>query len=54
MNSVKTGIRPNNIANRFPMLAYSMLEDNEVSAIWAYLKTVPKIHNINDFTPDDE
>jgi mono/diheme cytochrome c family protein len=52
VRAVKTGIRPNKIANRNPMLPYSMLEDEEVAAIWAYLQTVPVIHNPNDFTED--
>ncbi|MCW3125681.1 MAG: cytochrome c [Bacteroidetes bacterium] len=30
---------------RFPMLPYTALTDNEVHAIWQYLRTVPKIEN---------
>ena len=30
---------------REPMLAYNGMTDNEVSSIWAYLQTVPKISN---------
>ncbi len=54
IRAVKSGIRPNKIANRFPMPPYSRLEDEEISAIWAYLQTVPKINNPNDFTPDND
>lgn len=52
IRAVKSGIRPNNIATRYPMPPYTVLTDEEVSAIWAYLQTVPEIHNPNDFTPD--
>ena len=54
IKSVKMGIRPDQISNRYPMMAFSLLTDDEVSAIWAYLQTVPVIHNPNDFSPDDE
>jgi hypothetical protein len=53
IQAVKIGLRKNNISNRYPMLPFTLLEDEEVSAIWAYLQTVPVIHNPNDFTPDD-
>ncbi len=32
-------------ALRFPMLPYNALTDNEIHAIWQYLRTVPKIEN---------
>lgn len=54
IRAVKTGFRPDKIANRYPMLAFTLLEDAEVAAIWAYLQTVPVIHNPNDFTPENE
>jgi mono/diheme cytochrome c family protein len=50
IKAVKTGIRPGKIANRYPMMPYTRLEDEELSAIWAYLQTVPKIENQKDFT----
>ncbi len=53
IKSVKMGIRPDKISNRYPMMAFSLLTDDEVSAIWAYLQTVPVIHNPKDFTPDE-
>ena len=52
IRAVKSGIRPNKIANRFPMQPYTLLEDEEVAAIWAYLQTVPQINNPNDFSED--
>ena len=52
IRAVQSGIRSNKIANRYPMPPYTVLSDDEVSAIWAYLQTVPQIHNPNDFTPD--
>ncbi len=54
IKAVKTGIRPGKIANRYPMFPYAYLTDEEVSAIWVYLQTVPQINNSNDFTPDFE
>ncbi len=32
-------------AMRYPMLPYSNITDQEVKAIFAYLKTVPKLNN---------
>lgn len=52
--AVQTGIRPNNIATRYPMFPFPRLEKEELSAIWAYLQTVPKINTPKDFTPDSE
>ncbi|MBI1307921.1 MAG: c-type cytochrome [Bacteroidetes bacterium] len=40
---VKYGERPSGVATRYPMEPWSNLTDEEVSAIWAYLQTVPKI-----------
>lgn len=54
IKAVKTGIRPGTISNRYPMLPYPLLDDDEVSAIWAYLQTVPVIHNPKDFTEDSD
>ena len=43
IKAVKTGQLPNGEpALRYPMTAYSNLTDQEVKAIYAYLKTVPK------------
>lgn len=45
IRAVKTGIRPNGPSLRYPMIPYAAMTDEEVSAIWAYLQTVPIIHN---------
>ncbi|RYG43691.1 MAG: hypothetical protein EOO01_20880 [Chitinophagaceae bacterium] len=46
VKAVKYGIIPGNKpALRPPMQPYSALTDSEVKAIYAYLKTVPKIKN---------
>ena len=46
MKAVKYGQVPGNgPALRYPMQPYSSLTDAEVKAIYAYLKTVPKLHN---------
>lgn len=45
IQAVKYGQRPDGKAIRYPMLKLSQLADEEVSAMWAYLQTVPKIDN---------
>lgn len=46
VKAVKTGILPNGqSALRLPMKPYVYLSDDEVKAIYSYLKTIPKIHN---------
>ncbi|HEU5051923.1 MAG TPA: hypothetical protein VFT78_02355 [Hanamia sp.] len=45
VKAVKTGIVPNGPALRAPMKPYVYLSDGEVRAIYAYLKTIPKIKN---------
>ena len=46
IKAVKTGIIPTGgLALRFPMQPYSNLSDQEVKAIYAYLKTVPKLNH---------
>lgn len=42
---MKTGRRPNGKIVRYPMMPYGMLTDNEIKAIYAYLKTIPPIKN---------
>ena len=39
------GIRPDNRPLRYPMVPYRILEDDDVSAIFAYLRSVPAIVN---------
>lgn len=43
--ALRTGIRPAGSALRFPMTPFTQLTDEEAKAIWAYLETVPAIHN---------
>jgi hypothetical protein len=46
VTAIKTGILPNGQpALRYPMEPYANLTDKEAKAIYAYLKTVPKINN---------
>ena len=45
VKAVKTGILPNGPGVRPPMKPYTYLSDGEVRAIYAYLKTIPKINN---------
>jgi mono/diheme cytochrome c family protein len=40
------GIRPDNRPLRYPMVPYRPLGDEEVGAIYAYLRTVPPIRNV--------
>ena len=51
IRAVQSGIRPDRkIANRYPMLPYTLLTDDELSAIYAYLKTIPVINNPKEFS----
>ncbi|MDB5221324.1 MAG: putative diheme cytochrome c-553 [Myxococcaceae bacterium] len=43
--AVTTGVRPDGRVLHYPMLPKTELEPDEVGAIYAYLRTVPKIHN---------
>ena len=43
--AMKTGLRPDGRALRPPMPLRPELDDDEVSAMWAYLRTVPAIPN---------
>lgn len=45
IKAVKSGQVPNGPALRYPMQPYSNLTDQEVRAIYAYLKTVPKLNH---------
>jgi hypothetical protein len=45
VKAVKTGVVPNGPGLRSPMKPYSDLTDGEVKAVYAYLKTIPKIKN---------
>jgi len=43
--AIRTGIRPDNTVLTYPMSPMPELTDGEAGAIYAYLRTVPKIHN---------
>jgi len=43
--ALKQGIRPDNRPLRYPMVPYRPLGDDEVAAIFAYLRTIPPIRN---------
>lgn len=45
IKAVKSGVVPSGPAVRPPMTPYPDLSDNEARAIYAYLKSLPKIHN---------
>ena len=45
IKAVKYGQRPNGELTRYPMVPHGQLSDEEVSTIWAYLRTVPVIKN---------
>ena len=44
--AVRTGIRPDHTVLRYPMSPMPELTDADTSAIYAYLRTVPRIHNL--------
>jgi cytochrome c2 len=43
--TLKLGLRPDGRPLRSPMTARAELTDDEISAIWAYLRTVPRLAN---------
>ncbi|MDP4220008.1 MAG: c-type cytochrome [Bacteroidota bacterium] len=45
VHALRDGLRPDNTALPFPMARFPNLTDSEIVAIYAYLKTVPVIHN---------
>lgn len=48
IRSVKSGIKPDGSGtNQYPMPPFSLLKDEEVGAIWAYLQSIPVIKNDN-------
>ncbi len=48
--AMKEGRRPDGKLLRYPMSPKGNLKDYEIQGIWAYLQTVPKIHNAVDRT----
>jgi len=45
VRALKRGFRPDGTLVRYPMDLFTELSDDEVGAIYAYLRTVPKIHH---------
>ncbi len=45
VRAVREGFRPDNRPLRFPMEPIPSISPDEASAIWAYLQTVPKLHD---------
>ena len=45
VKAVRTGVVPNGPGLRDPMNPYIQLTDEEAKAIYAYLKTVPKLNH---------
>lgn len=43
--ALKMGIKPDGSTTRYPMLPYSQMTDEEAEAIFAYLESLPVIHN---------
>lgn len=44
-DALRFGKKPDGTTTRYPMFPYTRMDDLEVSSIWAYLKTIPKISN---------
>ncbi|MGW8314587.1 MAG: c-type cytochrome [Bacteroidales bacterium] len=45
IRTLRFGMKPDNTPLRYPMLPAPMITDEEASAIWAYLQTIPTIEN---------
>ncbi len=46
IKTVRFGVRPDGRdAIAFPMQPYTRMRDDEISAIWTYLESLPVIHN---------
>jgi mono/diheme cytochrome c family protein len=45
IRTLRFGMRPDNTPLTYPMVPAPMITEEEASAIWAYLKTLPEIHN---------
>jgi mono/diheme cytochrome c family protein len=44
-NVLKFGVKPDGTPVRAPMVPYPLLSDDDISAIWAYLQTIPTLKN---------
>lgn len=51
VRAMRQGVRPDGTAIRFPMNAYPSLTDDELAALWAYLRTVPALSRKNTPSP---
>jgi cytochrome c2 len=47
IRAVRDGFRPDNTPIRYPMERYNEFTDDELAAVYAYLRTVPPLHNPN-------
>jgi hypothetical protein len=45
IRTLRFGMRPDDTPLRYPMVPSPMITDDEAAAIWAYLQTLPVIHN---------
>ena len=45
LRALRDGLRPDNTALRYPMARFPNLSDSEIVSIYAYLKSIPVIHN---------
>ena len=45
IRTLRFGMRPDKRPLRYPMVPAPLITDEEASAIWAYLQTLPSIHN---------
>lgn len=45
IKTLRFGMKPDNTPMRYPMIPAPMITDDEASAIWAYLQTIPVIEN---------
>jgi mono/diheme cytochrome c family protein len=43
--ALRSGLKPDNSSYNYPMVPFTALTDREVSAVWAYLKSLPTINN---------
>jgi hypothetical protein len=45
IRTLRFGLRPDNTPLSYPMVPAPMITDEEASAMWSYLQTIPEIHN---------
>ena len=54
IQTLRMGIKPDHTPLRYPMERMPDISDEEMSAIWAYLQTVPRLRVVNKMTGDIE